>query len=178
MSKIEFSLEDLSEIQVLDETKRAAREPSFPNKVALSKRFFSLTQELQKDFEIDKGVLVLRDQRKRKLAAISTWRQGQEHDGLSLNLPVDSSLFEKVAEDGQVYTEEFCDSFSGNFFERKLLLDDDSRSFVLHPLKSDGQVIGLLGYSSCKPSAFAMFAEGVLDEAANMLGSMIQKKES
>ncbi|MCK4371845.1 MAG: GAF domain-containing protein, partial [candidate division Zixibacteria bacterium] len=96
-------------------------------------------------------------------------------DGLRLNLPVDASLFEKVAEQGHIYTEDFCESFSGNFFERKLLLDDDSRSFVLQPLKSDGRVLGLLGYSSRKPMAFVTFEEGALDDICNRLGSIIEK---
>ena len=92
----------------------------------------------------------------RHLAAVTTWHNGSVRNGLSVNLPPESSLFEKVAEHGRVYTEDYCAGFSGNFFERKLLLGDDSRSFVVQPLKTDGKVVGLIGYSSEEPTAFAM----------------------
>jgi hypothetical protein len=139
----------------------------------LAGEFSELTRELTRDYPIDKGVLVLRNDASHQLAAISTYRDGVVCEGLRLNLPAEASLFEKVAEHGEVYTEDFCDSFSGNFFERKLLLEDDSRSFVVHPLKSDGRVTGLLGYSSRQPTAFAMFGEGAIEERAEVLGSMI-----
>ena len=141
--------------------------------VRLAGRFCDLTRELTEEYPIDKGVLVLRNDISHQLAAISTYRDGVMCEGLRLNLPTESSLFEKVAEHGEVYSEDFCDSFSGNFFERKLLLDDDSRSFVVHPLKSDGRVMGLLGYSSRQPTAFAMFSEGAIVEQAAALGAMI-----
>lgn len=142
----------------------------------LSESFFELTKYLRRNYDIDKGVLVLIDDGGHRLSAISTWHDGLSRDGLSLNLPADSSLFEKVIEHGQVYTEDFCGAFSGNFFERKLLLDDDSRSFVLQPLKSEGRVLGLLGYSSHRPTAFAMCNEGTFDEVAARFGAMIERK--
>jgi uncharacterized protein YigA (DUF484 family) len=141
---------------------------------SLSDIFLALTSHLRETFEINKGVLILRQEQPRKLAAVSTWNNGLGRDGLALSLPHDSSLFEQVAEQGEVYTEHFCGAFSGNFFERKLLLDDNSRSFVLQPLKSDGQVVGLLGYSSESATAFTMFEEGTLDSLADELGSVIE----
>ena len=142
----------------------------------LSEQFFELTHQLRKKYEINKGVFVLRQEQPRKLAAISTWKHGLERDGLTINLPNVSSLFEKVAEQGQVYTENFCESFVGNFFERKLLLDDTSRSFVLQPLKANGHVVGLVGYSSENPMAFAVFEEGVLEEKAQQFASIIASR--
>ncbi len=142
----------------------------------LSEMFFKLTRKLRREFDINKGVLILRQEQPSKLAAVSTWKGGLARDGLALNLPDQSSLFEKVAEQGQVYTENFCEAFTGNFFERKLLLDDNSRSFVLQPLKSNGHVVGLLGYSSERPTAFTLFEEGMLDEVAGELASIIEAK--
>lgn len=139
----------------------------------LSANFAGLTRRLTCQYSIDKGVLVVRDRDGSELSAISTWRDGIVHDGLRLNLPSEDSLFEKVAEDGRVYTEDFCESFSGNFFERKLLLENDSRCFVVQPLLFEGRVRGLLGYSSRRPSTFAMFAEGALDEIAERFGELI-----
>ena len=113
-----------------------------------SELFFELTRQLKSRFNINRGVLLLRVPSEESLAAISTWHNGQTREGLAIKLPTESSLFTHVADDGEVYTENFCASFSGNFFEKKLLLDDSSRSFVLQPLKHDGEVIGLLGFLS------------------------------
>ncbi|RKX25698.1 MAG: hypothetical protein DRP47_09385 [Candidatus Zixiibacteriota bacterium] len=132
----------------------------------LTQAFSDLTEELSKDYDITKGVLVIRMQDTQNLAAISTWKDGMMRDGLTVTLPSKSSLFEKVAENGCVYTEDFCAAFSGNFFERKLLLDDNSRSFVVQPLKTKGKVVGLVAYSSDQPTAFAMFEEGVVQPVA------------
>lgn len=140
----------------------------------LSANFAGLTRRLISQYPIDKGVLVLRNEEGPVLSAISTWRDGIVRDGLKLNLPAENSLFEKVAEDGRVYTEDFCGSFSGNFFERKLLLDNDSRCFVIQPLLAEGRVKGLLGYSSRHPAVFAMFAEGALDGIAERFGELIE----
>ena len=144
----------------------------------LSEIFFALTRHLCETFEINKGVLILRQEQPKKLAAVSTWENGLSRDGLALSLPCDSSLFEQVAEQGKVYTENFCGTFSGNFFERKLLLDDDSRSFVLQPLKSGGQVVGLLGFSSQTATAFSMFEEGSLEVIAEEFGSVIEARKN
>ncbi|MFH1687425.1 MAG: GAF domain-containing protein [bacterium] len=140
----------------------------------LSEVFAGLTRLLRRHYPINKGVLVLREEDGASLSAISTWHEGNVRDGLRLSLPANTSLFEKVAESGHAYTEDFCASFSGNFFERKLLLDDDSQCFAIQPLKSDGRVLGLLGYSSRRPDAFAMLNEGALDDIADKFGEVIE----
>ena len=74
---------------------------------SLSEIFFALTSHLRETFEINKGVLILRQEQPTKFAAVSTWNNGLGRDGLALSLPRDSSLFEQVAEQGEVYTEHF-----------------------------------------------------------------------
>ncbi len=142
----------------------------------LSDSFFSLTKELRKKFAIHKGVLVIRHDNGGRLSAISTWRNGSARDGLALKFPVEGSLFEKVAQQGQLFSDDYYGEFSGNFFERKLLLDDDSRSFAVQPLKADGRVIGLLGYSSRRPTAFTALEGDKIDRAAEKFGSIIESK--
>jgi hypothetical protein len=141
----------------------------------VSEVFTQFTEQLLDQYSISRGVLVLVDPASSGLAAVSTWRHGTVRDGLSLNLPAESSLFAKIVEDGRVYTEDFCGTFSGNFFERKLLLDDESRSFAVQPLKVDGETVGLVGYSSDQPTAFAVLEEGVLEEAAKEMAALITK---
>ena len=125
-----------------------------------SEIFGEFSRQLKEKYDINRSVLILINDEDKTLSAISTWHEGKIRDGLSINLPKESSLFDKVAENGILYTENFCGVFSGNFFERKLLLDDESQSFALQPLKHEGKVIGLVGFSSESPAAFSIFEEG------------------
>jgi len=176
MSDSKIDTFEIAELPVLSEQERPDPIPRVTDRAGISEAFFEITRALCNKYDIDKGVLVLRQGGEGGLAAISTWHHGSERDGLALNLPTDNSLFDKVAEDGRVYTQRFCGEFSGNFFEKKLLLDDDTEAFVLHPLKSDGEVLGLLGYSSRTPSAFAMFEEGAIESFADRMGSVIRER--
>lgn len=144
--------------------------------VDLSELFLGLTDNLSRHIEINRGVLILRRRDTGRLAAYTIWNNGQSREGLRINLPEATSLFEKVAEDGMVYSENFCDLFSGNFFERKLLLDDYSQSFVVVPLKSAGEVVGLIAYSSEQTTAFTVVENGCLDGIAGRFGSVIEGK--
>ena len=138
--------------------------------------FFEITNYLKDKYEIGKGVLVIK-QEDSSLSAISTWANGQKRGGLALNLPTGKSLFEKVIEDGNLYTESFSSSFSGNFFEQKLLLEPLTQSFALRPLKFEGEVIGLVGFSSRNPTAFAMLEEGDSDALLDRFaGKLLTKK--
>ena len=135
-----------------------------PAEPTLSEEFTRLTKRLRKTIAVDKCILVLQRPSENRLAAVASWDHGVVRDGLAINLPHDNSLFEKVTEDGGLYTENFCGSFSGNFFERKLLIDNESRSFALQPLRHDGHLVGLVGMSSEKPMAFTLLEEGELGE--------------
>ena len=137
-----------------------------------SELFFVLTEFLKERYSINKSVLVIKEPNL-VLSAISTWSNGQRNEGLSLNLPHTKSLFEKVMEHGRLYTEFYSDSFSGNFFERKLLLDDNSKSFALQPLNCDGKIIGLIGFSSDDAGAFSMLEEDDSEEILNRFAELI-----
>ncbi len=146
------------------------------HEVSITEAFGEFTKALGEHFDINRGVLILREPDSEALSAVSTWREGVLVDGLMINLPRDSSLFEKVSDDGCCYTENFCGAFSGNFFERKLLLDENSRSFAVQPLKVHGEVIGLIGFSSERPTAFAMFEEGVVEDLARRFAEIVEAK--
>jgi len=144
--------------------------------------FLRFTRELQRVYDITKGFLAIRDGDMTRFLAVATFSNGTVRKNLSLKLPSAPSLFEKVADDGRLYTENFAELCDGNLIERRLLLDDDTRAFMLRPLKSDSRVIGLLGYSSDNPDAFVTFEEGlidpVLDEFGRLLGRMEQCENS
>ncbi len=111
-------------------------------------------KNIQEKIPINKAVLLLNHYHTGMLAAISTWENGHLHDGLSIKLPSESSLFEKVISTGKNYQSNNCLEFEGNFFEKKLLLNEQSSSFLLQPLTVNDQVVALIGYSFCKSDIF------------------------
>jgi len=117
--------------------------------------FHEFTRVLEQGFAVRKGMLALREENQTRFLAIACWGARKGRRNLSLRLPVVSSLFERVAEDGRGYTDSFAELFDGNSIERRLLLDEDTQSFVLRPIKYEGQVVALLGYSSDCADAFA-----------------------
>ncbi len=142
---------------------------------SVGEAFVELTRIVQLHFPIHKGLLLLKESDGFRYSAVATFNAGTIRHNLSLYLPTCSSLFEKVAEQGQVYTENYCGLFSGNAFERALLLDDLSCSFVIQPLRCNDQVVGLVGFSSIHPNTFAACEEGALDRICHGLCDEISR---
>jgi len=164
---------NIDNIQALVNKENKSREQSLRNlhhilesNLEPSEMFFEIADFLSRELFINKSVLVLKEDNS-VLRAVSTWSDGLRQDGLSLNLPQKDSLFEKVIEDGRAFTESFSGSFSGNFFERKLLLDGNSSSYALVPLKSETDLLGLVGFSSTDSSTFAMIDDIIPEEILN-----------
>lgn len=134
----------------------------WPRTADLSEVFQALTSELQNFYEFNRAILLIREDSGTRFMAVSTWDKGRIRKNLTLVVPGESSLFEKIAESGHLFSEEFCGIFSGNPFERDLLITDKTQSYAVQPLKNDGTVVGLIGFSSTEPSAFATFEEGAL----------------
>jgi len=134
----------------------------YPDGMDMSELFIKLTQDLQRSFAISKGLLVIRENDTTQFIATASFSERKTRKNLSLRIP---SVSENCSE-----------FFSGNSFERNLLMDDNSRSFILQPLKYEGQVVGILGYSSDEVSAFTVFETGLLDTVAGLLASRISRK--
>jgi transcriptional regulator with GAF, ATPase, and Fis domain len=139
--------------------------------------FNRLSRSLLQEFDIKKGFLALREGDQTRFLAVAAWKDGKTRKNLSLRLPNVSSLFEKVAESGQIYSENFAALFDGNYIERQLLLDDDTASFMLRPLKHDARVVALIGYSSEASEAFVAFEEGLLDPIIDRVGAYLGQLE-
>ena len=140
--------------------------------------FYEFTRVLEQAFPIKRGLLALREESLTRFLAVASWRAGSIRRNLSLRLPSVSSLFEKVADDGRVYTESFTAFFDGNPIERRLLMDEETQSFVLRPVKYEGRVVALLGYSSDTANAFAVLEESVLDPLMDCFGELIGKYQT
>ncbi|MBN1213369.1 MAG: GAF domain-containing protein [candidate division Zixibacteria bacterium] len=145
----------------------------WPDDAELSDIFIGLTRRLQDFYTIKKGVLILNEPVATRFIATATWNNGKSRKNLSVKIPGTSSLFEKIAEFGRIYTDNFCHFFDGNAFERNLLLDGETQSFAVQPLKYEAEVVGLLGFSSDRPMAFATFEEGLLENIARQFARRI-----
>ena len=145
----------------------------WPEQAELSEVFQALTGELQNFYDFNRAILLVRETNGTKFTAVSTWDGGRIRKNLTLVVPGTSSLFEKIAESGHLFSEEFCGIFSGNPFERDLLITDQTQSYAVQPLKFDGAVVGLIGFSSTEPSAFATFEEGALRNIADQFARRI-----
>jgi len=148
-------------------------ESIYPRSAEPADIFADLTHELQKKYHISKGVLIVRGQKGTQYEAIAMFTKTGETRRLSLKLPTKSSLFEIAAEDGGIYTENYYGLFSGNNFEKNLLLDKNTESFMLHPIKCDGRVVAIIGYSSDVTDAFITFDDDMLAEVGEQLGHRI-----
>lgn len=135
--------------------------------------FFDFTRSLQTSMCIHRAVLILKEKSHSRFCAVACFNGGQFRKNLSLRLPGHSSLFQKVAEHRAVFTESYCDLFSGNTFERNLLIGDDSQSYAVVPLKYDGDVVGILGLSSIDPLTFVTLEAGALDEVVQIFAAQI-----
>ncbi|RKX24746.1 MAG: hypothetical protein DRP45_07520 [Candidatus Zixiibacteriota bacterium] len=135
--------------------------------------FLEFTRHLEREYDIAKGLLVLKENDKTRFLAVASWNHGKTRKNLSLLLPSTGSLFEKVAEQGQIYTDNFAELYDGNQMEKRLLLDDYTQSFMLRPLKHDATIVGLLGYSSENTDAFVTFEEGLLDPVIDHFAAVI-----
>ncbi|MCP4684620.1 MAG: hypothetical protein GY867_04135 [bacterium] len=137
--------------------------------------FFEFSRILEQGFPIRKGLLALRGKNETRFLAVASWGTEKGRRNLSLRLPTVSSLFEKVAEDGRGYVDNSAVLFDGNQIERRLLLAEDTQSFVLRPVKYDGCIVALLGYSSDRADAFAALEESVLNQVMESFGELIGK---
>ncbi len=138
--------------------------------------FINLTRKLCDHLEIARGILIIRDAIGARLVAVSTFENGCIRKNLSLRVPESSSFFEHVAGDGKPFTDEYYGLFSGNSFEKRLLIGDDTRSYAVLPLNHDGRIVGLLAFSSSEPAAFATVEEGCLGDIADRLAAHISRQ--
>lgn len=150
----------------------------WPSEADPAEIFFGLIRELQDHFHIRKAVLILKEKVHSRFCAVATFHEGRMRKNLSLRLPGHSSLFQKVADHRAMYTETFCDLFSGNTFERNLLLDDDCRSYAMIPLLHDGSVVGILGFSSDDPTTFVTFENGAVDGVVTQFSERVGRAVS
>lgn len=142
----------------------------------ISDRFVEISNKLSEMISINRSVLILNQRETNQLAAVSTWEKGAVRDGLTITLPSESSLLQKVANEGVAHTIENPNDFSGNFFEKKLLLNNESKSLIIQPLIEDDEVIGLLSLSSVSGELNNKKSQLIIQEATRQLASLISMR--
>jgi hypothetical protein len=139
----------------------------------INKLFFAIAKKLNRAFDITSAVLVIRSVRDSSLKVIAIKKDHYSREGLALTLPDRDSLLYNVLRKASLHTEYIVENFSGNFIEKKLLLDDKSRTLAICPIISNNSVSGLLCLASPSSSAFELFENGALDSILKQLGSIM-----
>ncbi len=150
----------------------------FRNNKNIYDLFFSLTKKLNKFFSLSRSILVIRSMRDDDLKVIAMKGPQNSRIGLALTLPRQNSIIYQVLGGKEIYTENYPHEFSGNFIERKLLLDDNPGSIAICPIKNDGDVCGLICLTSPALYAFTLFRDGALDAVLERFGKSIEREIS
>ena len=140
------------------------------------KLFFLLTKKLSKFFSISRASLIVHSKLDGKLKAIAMKGDKGAHEGLALTLPEQNSLLYNILESGVPYIENYPQQFPGNFIEEKILIDSDTRSLAVLPIKDNGTLGGLICFASPVPYAFTMLEDGLLDDLMEKFGPVLNKK--
>lgn len=140
----------------------------------LETMFRSLSDGLVSRFAVKKGLLAACDGDGTRLMAVAAWREGRELRRLSLRLPQRSSFLQTILKQQASYTESYMSAFDGNHLERNLLLDDDSASYLIQPLRCDGCDVGVIAYSSDDPLAFVTIDETTFEWVTSRLAKHLR----
>ncbi|MEW5924069.1 MAG: hypothetical protein AB1746_08790 [Candidatus Zixiibacteriota bacterium] len=140
--------------------------------------FFSLTKKLNKFFSLSRSILIVNSDKDNQLKVIAMKGPQDSRIGLALTLPRQDSILYQVFNSRAIYTENYPHQFAGNFIERKLLLDDNPGSIAICPVKSDGNVRGLICLTSPALYAFTLFRDGALDAVLERFGRSIEREIS
>ncbi len=109
---------------------------------------------------LTRAVLVSVGYHHRDLLAVAAWSEHSMQPSrlLSVRLPAENSLFSQVAAERSEFSDEYFGLFSGSSLEHRLLLDGvDGGSYLIHPIKMENRVVGLIGLSSAVPGTFVEF---------------------
>lgn len=137
--------------------------------------FFAITKRLNKIFSISVAILVSHSNRDHSLKVIDIKKTGYSGEALSLILPDKNSLLYSVYRDETIFSESDPDKFNGNFLEKKLLLDQTTKSLVICPVRDNGQISGLLCLASAMPSAFNSDDAFFLEEISRQFRSSLSR---
>ena len=138
-----------------------------------------LIRKMMRFFPIDKATITFYDARDEMLRVSQVYENGSIKRGLRLNFPVRNSLMYQVLMHGYPVVDNFPEKLSSNVIERKILLNNMTRSVLVVPLIYDGIKMGLLSLTSQKEYAFGLYLEGVcegmVEDFGKQLGNVFER---
>jgi len=135
----------------------------------INKLFFSFTKKLNRFLPISRAALVIHSQRDKNLKVIAL-KAESAREGLALSLPSENSLFYRVFNSRSIYTADYPFNFSGNFVERKIMVGPDTKSILVTPLMTGGNIYGLICLASPQEAAFRYYDHSIMERVFRKLG--------
>jgi hypothetical protein len=142
----------------------------------LRRLFFSFIKKLNRFCPVSKAILIVHSDSDEHLKVIAIKGEKSAHEGLTLTLPSDNSLLYSIFRSRVTYTAGNPFVFSGNFFERKLLLDGETKSLFVAPILLNGTAHGLVCLSSSNDGAFAEIDQGCLEQIIGKFSKVFRRK--
>ena len=133
--------------------------------------FRRLIDKLGRFFEVGKASLIFHDAQAERLRVTHMYERQTLKTGLSLNFPTTGSMLYQVLKQGYPVADNYPDHITTDLIERKILLNNSTRSVLIIPLIVDSARLGLLSLSSPKEYAFGLYLEGV---GEGMVGDFIK----
>lgn len=126
----------------------------------LQELFAATVRSIGHYLPLTRAVLVSVGYHHRDLLAVASWSEHSSSPSrlLSVRLPVEHSLFSHVAAERTEFSDDYFGLFSGSSLEHRLLLEGvEGGSYMIHPIKMENRVVGLIALSSSLPGTFSDF---------------------
>lgn len=125
--------------------------------------FMKLCAKLDKFFAINRASLAIYDEYNDQMK-ISHMKVGKEYkNGVLINIMASKTLMKRVLDDGNIYVRNFFQFIDGLELEKKILLDNSSRSLAIIPLIWEGEKIGTFNLTSKSYLAFSLLELHLFD---------------
>lgn len=134
----------------------------------INKLFFSFIKKFNRHLPISRAALILHSAKDDTLKMIAL-KAERAREGLTLTLPKENSLLYRVFRTNAIYTADYPFYFSGNFFERKILIDLETKSVLITPILTGGNNFGLVCLTSPQESAFKEYDEYTMERVFGKL---------
>lgn len=125
--------------------------------------FMKLCSKLDKFFAINRASLAIYDEFD-DLMKISHIKIDKDYkNGVQINILAPETLMKRVLDDGNIYVRNFFQYIDGLELEKKILLDDSSKSLAIIPLIWEGEKVGTFNLTSKSYLAFSLLESHLFD---------------
>jgi transcriptional regulator with GAF, ATPase, and Fis domain len=139
----------------------------------IHKLFFTILKKVNKLLPLSTAVLVSFSHKDNSLRVIDIKKPGYTGESLSLILPDKQSLLHSIFRKKEIFTENDPLKFDGNFLEKKLLFDNETKAVAVCPIWTNSHVSGLICFTSTIPQGFDMLERGILGAIANQFAPIM-----